>query len=127
METGELTGAWRNTQKTLGAAAGLVTTQMLHVIKCILTCGCPAYFNRKESAKNKEAFLSRGYCPENNEQEDRNGHIATFEDFVGFSSAYARATSHHIIATFEKTETKLGWTNKIICQRNIHERDYLNQ
>ena len=45
METGELTGAWRNIQKILGAAAGLVTTEILQAMKHILTRGCQAYFN----------------------------------------------------------------------------------
>ena len=63
METGELTGALRNIQKILGAAAGLVTTEILQAMKRILIRGCPAYFNWEESAKNKEAFLSRGNNP----------------------------------------------------------------
>ncbi len=63
METGKLTGAWRNIQKILGAAAGLVTTEILQAMKRILTRGCPAYFNWEESAENNEAFISCGNNP----------------------------------------------------------------
>ena len=58
METGEITGAWRNIKEILGSAAGLVTTEILKAMERILTRDYPAYFNWEESAENKEAFLS---------------------------------------------------------------------
>lgn len=121
METGELTGAWRNIQKILGAAAGLVTTEILQAMRRILTRGCPAFFNWEESAENKEAFLSRGNNPsidrhpdivqKTTNKEDRNGHVVTFEDFVVFFSPYARATPQHIIAKIGK-KPRLIWDGK---------------
>ena len=121
METGEITGAWRNIKEILGAAAGLVTTEILRAMKRILTRGCPAYFNWEEPAENKEAFLSRGNNPsiemypdiveKTTNKEDRNGHVITFEDFIVFFSAFARATPQHIIAKLGK-KPRLIWDGK---------------
>ena len=118
METGEITGAWRNVQGILGAAAGLVTTAILSAMERILTRGCPAYFNWEEPAENKEAFLMRGNNPSIDQhpelvgktinKEERNGHILAFEDFIVWFSAFARTTPQHII-------------NKIGKTRNYHE------
>ena len=58
METGDITGTWRNIKEILGAAAGLVTTEILKAMERILTHDCPAYVNWEESAENKEVFLS---------------------------------------------------------------------
>jgi len=120
-KTGKNTGAWRNVKEILGAAAGLVTTEILKAMERILTRGCPVYFNWEEPAENKEAFLARGnnrsifmypdLVDKMMNKEDQNGHVITFKDFIEFFSAFARATPQHIIAQLGK-KPRLIWDGK---------------
>jgi len=60
---GKYTAEWHDVNEIISTCEPLVTPEVLGQIECILTTGCPSYFNWEEDAANKRAFVSRCNFP----------------------------------------------------------------
>ncbi len=59
----KFTAEWRNVKEILSLSEPFVTPKVLSHMECILTTGCPSYFNWEEDAANKRTFVSHCNLP----------------------------------------------------------------
>jgi hypothetical protein len=116
---GKYTAEWHDVKEILSLSEPYVTPKVLGQMECILTTGCPSYFNNwEEDAANKRTFVSRCNLPSIAQhdklvaktltKEVRNSHLIPMAWWVCTCSPWGRHVPQNILIKLGK-KPRLIW------------------